>query len=145
MASLKELAQHSEVFFLKHWDKSSSLVPPEWRCNWSWSGSVPYHDKAGIYALFDTNGDVVYVGLGASRGGGPYVEHGISRRLLAHVITPDKRKGRGIFRPRDNWAEIADIGALGFPSEYSYLAPALEDYLIGILNPPRNSMKKRKA
>lgn len=145
MATINDLIQHSNVFFEKHWDSSSSLQPLEWKCDWQWAGSVPYHDMAGIYALFDSAGDLVYVGLGASRGGGLYNEHGISRRLLAHVIAPDRSRGRGFYKPKDNWVEVADIGAVGFPAKYSYLAPALEDYLIGKLNPTRNSMKKHKA
>ena len=145
MATINDLVQHSNIFFEKHWDKSSSLQPLEWKCKWSWAGSVPYHERAGVYALFDAADNVVYVGLGASRGGGPYKEHGISRRLLAHVIAPDRSKGRGFYKPKDNWAEVTDIGTIGFPTKYSYLAPALEDYLIGILTPPRNRMKKHKT
>lgn len=145
MATINDLIQQSNKFFQKHWDKSSSLQPLEWKHKWPWSGSVPYHNLAGVYALFDAAGNVVYVGLGASRGGGLYKEHGISRRLLAHVIAPDRSKGSGFYKPKDNWAEVTDIGAIGFPTAYSYLAPALEDFLIGILNPPRNSVKKRKA
>lgn len=103
---------------------------------------MPYHNKGGVYALFDANGNIVYVGLGASRGGGIYMEHGISRRLLAHVIASDRSRGAGYYVPRKAWSEVADIGAIGFPKEYAYLAPALEDYLIGKLNPPRNSVKR---
>lgn len=144
MTTIDDVVNYSNVFFEKHWDKSSPLQAPEWKCNWQWVGSVPYHDMAGVYALFEAAGNLVYVGLGASRGGGIYNEHGISRRLLAHVIAPDPSKGRGFYKPKDKFADVTNIGAIGFPSEYSYLAPALEDYLIGMLNPPQNSVKKRK-
>lgn len=72
MATINDVIQHSNVFFEKHWDRSSSLPPLEWKCDWQWAGSVPHHKRAGVYALFDAAGDLVYVGLGASRGGGLY-------------------------------------------------------------------------
>jgi hypothetical protein len=36
---------------------------------------------------------------------------------------------------------VVDLGAIGFPEKLTYLAPALEDYLIGMINPPRNVTK----
>lgn len=104
-------------------------------------GSVP--QQGGVYALFDGDKNIVYIGLGISRGGGIYKECGISKRLLAHVITRDHDKGGGSYKPQEKWGEVVDIGAIGFPGEYAYLAAALEDYLIGDLNPPRNRVKKR--
>lgn len=142
MPKLIEIISATNDFFSRHWDKSSDIGPYAWLNNWTWNTSVPHHDKSGVYALLDESGEVVYIGLGASRGGGIYKEHGISRRLLAHVITTDKERGRGTYKPRDNWKEVVDIAAIGFPSIYSYLAPALEDYLIGLFNPVRNSIKK---
>jgi len=53
VANLKDVEHRSDVFFKKHWDRSSSIPPPKWKCNWSWVGSVPYYNRAGIYALFD--------------------------------------------------------------------------------------------
>lgn len=145
MTTFARLKEITEEFFRRHWDSSSSHPAPTWKNEWPWEGSVPYHNKGGVYALFDANGNVVYVGLGASRGGGIYKEHGISRRLLAHVIASDPSKGAGHYVPRKAWNEVADIGAIGFQKEYVYLAPALEDYLISELNPPRNRIKKMKT
>ncbi len=83
----------------------------------------------------------MYVGLGISKGGGKHDEHGISRRLTAHVIRTNREKGRGHYRPQDNWQDVKDIGAIGFPPDYTYLAASLEDFLIRKIKPPRNSAK----
>ncbi|GAA5214665.1 GIY-YIG nuclease family protein [Corallincola platygyrae] len=143
MPTFNDLKEATDVFFKRHWDKSSHTQPYEWVANWPWRGSVPHHDKAGVYALIDGEGEIVYVGLGASRGGGLYKEHGISRRLLSHVITTDTAKGRGNYKPKPKWQGVVDIAAIGFSPNFSYLAPALEDYLIGELEPKRNKVKKK--
>ena len=138
-----ELQKYTKEFFERHWFINSNIEPPTWKIGWPWHGSVPYHDKGGVYALFSEEGEVLYIGLGTSSGGGPYDEHGISRRLIAHVIQTNKEKGRGHYVPQEKWKDVKDIGAVGFPGEYSYLAAALEDFLIRKLTPSRNSVKKR--
>lgn len=143
MTDFNTLKKSTDEFFNRHWNVSSEHEVPTWKNGWPWQGSVPYHNKGGVYALFDSQGAIVYIGLGASRGGGIYKEHGISRRLLAHVITTDKVKGKGYYVPRKAWGDVRDIAAIGFPKEYKYLAPALEDYLIGELNPTRNKTKTK--
>lgn len=37
---------------------------------------------------------------------------------------------------------VDNMGTLGFPKELNYLATALEDYLIGRLNPSENMLKR---
>lgn len=141
MANYDDLISSSNVFFKIHWATTHLGTPPEWRNDWAWEGSVPHHDKGGVYALFDKNSDVIYVGLGASRGGGIYKEHGIARRLLSHVIKRDPEKGTGYYIPKEKWSEVYFIGAIGFSDEYTYLAPSLEDFLIRKISPPRNITK----
>lgn len=142
MTTLKEIEQATLDFFERHWDKSSSTKPMHWKSNWPWKGSVPYHDKAGVYALINEDGVVIYIGLGASIGNNTYPDHGISRRLVSHVLRTDRTKGNGHYVPHKNWLEVRDIGAIGFPTEYAYLAPALEDFLIRKFKPVRNNTKK---
>lgn len=135
-----ELLQLSGEFFDRHWSTSEGIEIPTWKNNWGWQGSVPYHNKGGVYALLDKDNTVIYVGLGVSRGNNLYKEHGISRRLLAHVISTDKSKGSGHYIPKQKWSEVRDIAAIGFPKEYCYLAPALEHFLIERISPVRNSI-----
>tara|TARA_R110002126_G_scaffold161549_13_gene309411 strand:+ start:473 stop:910 length:438 start_codon:yes stop_codon:yes gene_type:complete len=133
-----DLVQLTGQFFERHWDKAENVELPVWKNNWGWQSSVPYHNKGGVYALIDKDEAVIYVGLGVSRGNQLYKEHGISRRLLSHVIATDKSKGRGYYTPKQKWTEVIDIAAIGFPKEFCYLAPALEHFLIERISPVRN-------
>ena len=142
MSSIESLIEHTNRFFDLHWPAALDYPRPEWRSDWNWQGSVPHHDKRGVYCLFDDAGHILYIGLGASVGRGEREGFGISRRLLAHVITTDKTKGRGHYVPKQSWVDVSSLAAIGFPNEYSYLALALEDYLIDKLSPPRNRSKK---
>ncbi|GHU49817.1 hypothetical protein AGMMS50289_26740 [Betaproteobacteria bacterium] len=49
--------------------------------------------------------------------------------------------------PRKRWLALGVdlLATIGFPPEYNYLALALEDYLIGELNPSENSAKRKPA
>ena len=133
--SLVELTAN---FFHLHWNNHLLGDCPTWL---TWDnflfGSVPNHAHAGCYAvLFGEN--LGYVGLGASRGGGIYVEHGISRRLTRNVIQPDRARGRDWSKLRDRYADATAICTIGLPSA-NYLAASLETYLIRSLFPPMNS------
>lgn len=54
-------------------------------------------------------------------------------------------RGEEWYAPRIRWSDVASIGTIGFPAEDNYLAPALEDYLITSLNPPKKKMKNKRA
>lgn len=138
------LADATKRFFSIHWGMGEQA--PEWDFSWEWRGAVPNYLLGGLYAVF-SKGKLVYVGLGASNGGGIYKDRGISRRLLAHVIqicTSDSSKS---YEPKDRWKalDVDLIATIGFPAEVNYLACALEDYLIGVLNPPENQMKRKSG
>lgn len=145
MTKIQDIEKATKEFFARHWYNAENIEPMVWKYGWRWEGSVPYHDKGGVYALLDEMGEVIYIGLGASIGNPTYPEHGISRRLLAHVLVADKDKGRGYYKPHENWLEVRDIAAVGFPKEYAYLAPALEDFLIRKFSPIRNQTKKERV
>ena len=139
MSSFIKLKQSTDEFFQRHW--SSASLPcqrPDWKV---WEnflyGSVPNHDLGGCYVLFSGD-ELLYVGLGASRGGGPYPNHGISRRLTKHVIESDPQRGGDRSRLREPWNNVNAIFTIGFPNECAYLAAALEAFLIRELNPPSN-------
>lgn len=142
MDSITRLNAETQKFFSLHWGLSDKA--PEWNFSWNWCGDVPNYQLGGLYAIF-RNGSLLYVGLGASKGAGIYKDRGISRRLLSHVIQIC-RTGASTYEPQERWKTCqADLVAtIGFPAEYNYLACALEDYLIGKLNPPENQMKKER-
>jgi len=80
------LVADTQAFFNHHWSTDSLGPTPEWE---AWStfllGSVPKYNEGGCYALF-VEDELVYIGLGASKGGGLYLKSGISRRLMSHVL-----------------------------------------------------------
>ena len=142
MANKTDLLKYTTQFFDLHW--GLDVDRPEWDFSWDWNGAVPNYLLGGVYALF--NGDnLLYIGLGSSRGGGIYKDRGISRRLMSHVYlrTPNTETG---YMPRERWEKLGvnKVATIGFQQELNYLAPALEDYLIGKLNPEENSMKRSK-
>ncbi|MYN15079.1 hypothetical protein GSY71_18255 [Pusillimonas sp. TS35] len=143
MTTSSEIEKLTDVFFERHWSTHLGPERPTWKFGWNWQGSVPYHNKGGVYALMDGAGHVVYIGLGASLGGGGYKGYGISNRLLGHVLTRDRPQDKEAYLPRTRWSEVASIGAIGFPLEFNYLAPALEDYLIRATNPPKKKQKNK--
>ena len=94
----------------------------------------PNFQLGGLYALF--SGDkLLYIGLGASKGGGIYKDRGISRRLLAHVLEIAPKNSPLSYVPQDRWKDLQVdlVATIGFPEDRNYLACALEDYLIGKL------------
>src|SRR5690606_1694229 len=89
-AGMQELMAATGSFFDLHWNTTAIGVPPVWE---PWAtfleGSVPNYQYGGCYALF-VESELVYIGVGVSRGGGLYPQHGISRRLMAHVLRSDR-------------------------------------------------------
>lgn len=142
--NLDALRTSTGRFFELHWPtKELGAEPPSWLGPYQFTGETPYPKAGGCYALFNGS-SLRYVGLGASRGGGAYVEHGIARRLMSHVMRADKTKGRFVYMPRKGWEHITAVYTIGFPLQASYLAPALEDFLIGELGPPDNRAKRKE-
>ena len=141
-ATVEALRRETGQFFRRHWNVDAcGCNPPEWRSTPArFTGSVPCHDMGGCYALVE-GGVVVYIGLGASHGGGLYPEHGISRRLLKHAIRQDSE---GRCEPQTKWSSVTEIWTIGFGHDLKYIALALEDYLIGSLGPRENAAKKRR-
>lgn len=141
MPTKLDLVISTEQFFKRHW--GMELMHPQWDFAWDWSGPVPNYLLGGAYSLF--SGDkLLYIGLGASRGGGIYQDRGISRRLMAHVLKSAPKNSNVGYVLHDRWehSRVDKIATIGFPKECDYLAPALEDYLIGQLNPPENIVKR---
>lgn len=134
---LGDLEASTEVFFRRHWLDLENGEAPRW-LNWLpfLYGSVPNFQHGGCYALF-VHDVLVYVGKGSSRGSGIYVDHGISRRLMAHVYCSAKKPDRRQLQLRQSWSDITALHTIGLPNR-EYLAPALEGFLIRSLLPARN-------
>jgi hypothetical protein len=131
---IDDLLPETQSFFDLHWVEGVEV--PVWKYKWDWNSSLPNCNLGGVYALLDGDGEIVYIGLGASAKGS-----GLSVRIVSHVIknNPDKTPE---YIPQEKWEDIQDIATIGFPLEYQYMALALEDYLINKLKPKRNMRKK---
>lgn len=135
---LDRLEAATSKFFSLHWSRETLGEPPGWdRWKTFLLGSVPNYEQGGCYALFDQAG-LSYIGLGASKGGGLYVSHGISRRLMAHVLRLDRAQSAYHSKLVSNWEGTTAIFTIGM-AKAEYLAAALETFLIRELSPPRNS------
>ncbi len=143
--AMSTIEESTKDFFHRHWQNSFGQTP-EWSAHWSITsqGPIPNGDKQGCYCLYE-NSDLVYVGLGVSRGSGLYKEHGIGKRLYSHVVAVDHSRsaenGKGFYKPREKWSAVTHIRTIGFPSGYGYLAPALELFL---LNQPLGAQLKNR-
>jgi hypothetical protein len=128
--TLDEVISTTSVYFARHWNASAiGKNPPEWQGWHEFKGSAPNYHLGGCYTLFE-GGELQYIGLGASRGSGLYLGHGISRRLKAHVLQNDWEKGPEWLKPRPRWPSITSIYTIGFDDDNVHVAPSLETFLI---------------
>lgn len=146
MPTKRDLLRCTDTFFSRHWAEDLGAWPT-WNDTWDLKGSMPYHTLGGVYCLL-SYGRVVYVGVGVSRGGIKYPGgFGLSRRVANHVVRRAKIQTGKVYEIRSIWLErkVDEIVAIGFPSDFSYLALALEDYLICELKPQYNRKRKRDS
>ncbi|HFD32907.1 MAG TPA: hypothetical protein ENJ28_09420 [Gammaproteobacteria bacterium] len=131
----EELKKYTNEFFEKHWCiQKIQAPPPQWSQEYYLKGCMPNHDKQGVYA-FLTEKEVIYIGVGASRGSGRYRGHGLGKRIQGYT----RCIGKDLYEATDQKLKDADsIVTLGFEQEYSYLALALESFLISRLSPKYN-------
>ena len=114
-------------------------TPPVWNFDWNWIGAVPNYDRGGVYALF-AGEKLLYIGKGVSRGGGLYVNRGLSARLQTHVCKVAPPGSAVSYVPRPAWAAhgLDLIATLGFDKDRNYLAHSLESFLISNIDTPEN-------
>lgn len=138
-----ELITQTEEFFSMHWGIEENS--PSWDFSWGLTGPVPNYLLGGVYALLKGE-KVIYIGLGASRGGGIYHNRGLSRRLMSHVCRSAPNESKYDYVLMERWVKLGvdKVATIGFPENRNYLAVALEDFLIGNIKPIENTAKKHK-
>ena len=134
-----QLIKSTNLFFTRHW--SEEISAPIWDFSWRFQGAIPNYLLGGVYALLRGE-EVVYLGLGISKGGGIYKDRGISRSLQSHVYKRDDTPTGYTLKPHWRDKGITTVATLGFDQDRSYLAPALENFLINSLRPSSNTMNK---
>ncbi|MBW1732720.1 MAG: hypothetical protein JRJ75_17950 [Deltaproteobacteria bacterium] len=144
IVTIDQIQKVTDEFLGRHWhlNQLDTTEVPAWKGPYSFFGNVPNGDKQGCYALINGN-EVVYIGLGISRGYGTYEGHGIGARLNNHVLKWDRNRPpkdkRRFYMPRKYWKDkLTGIHTIGFPRRYGYMACALEAFLISELPIPLN-------
>jgi hypothetical protein len=91
MPSIKDVERETKVFLARHWqiEKLDTDEVPFWSRAYSFQGTCPNQDRPGCYALLDDK-EVIYIGVGASRGHGIYEGCGLGHRLNGY--SAQKRK-----------------------------------------------------
>jgi len=140
-ASIENLKILTSEFFHKHWNNSViEKLPPMWSELYTFEGSLPNFDKQGVYA-FVKGRAITYIGVGASSNGvGRYAGHGLGKRFQSYSKVENDRHV-----PKDS--RLIDAGAMitiGFLPEHSYLAYALEMFLIGRMETEHNVNRPSK-
>lgn len=134
--SMKYLKKHTRDFFKLHWNDQHIEIPaPKWSKEWTLSGAAPNYDKQGVYA-FVKEGEIIYIGSGASRGKKGYEGHGLGARIGGYVRVTKE----GQYRAHDKRLEEAGaLVTIGFPPGYGHIAIALEYYLLARIPTKHNS------
>lgn len=117
-----------------------------WSIQWKFRGEIPNQDKQGVYAFLNDAKEVIYIGVGASKGDGIYEGAGLGRRLsrIWQVSKDSKEDSDGIklYEPTDKYSYIDSIVTFAFDTKEWYLAYALEYYLISKMKPEKNRVGK---
>src|SRR5690606_6946554 len=113
------------------------------KSEWDFNGTIHNHDKQGCYALIKNN-EIIYIGVGISKGSGIYKNHGLGYRLKRYLkVNKNLQQNPNKYLPTENWQELTGILTIGFPNEHFCLASALEIYLVYHLNPIQNKNLKK--
>jgi hypothetical protein len=143
------LKQQTRTFLRRHWDPELLDAPhPSWSRPWQFQGGIPNHRLPGCYALL--RGDkVIYIGSGTGKGKERYKGSGLGSRLQVYCsrdfsVKATDPAGRQ-YKPTARAKGITALVTIGFDARYSYLADALEAFLIDRLHPEGNTIGRRWA
>jgi hypothetical protein len=146
MSRFTQLKEQTDQFFERHWSSRIQQSPPSLSERWHFQGGIPNQEEGGCYALLNEDDEILYIGVGAGKGQDRYPGAGLGSRpqriWRKHPETPRTPEGISLYAPTENWKSTAAVVTIGFHSEYSYLAYALEAYLIKELGPPLNHKGK---
>lgn len=135
MPSIENLKSLTAEFFCRHWNEAIiGSAPPIWSDRYEFIGSLPNHDKQGVYAFVNHKNEVTYIGVATSQGGGPYRGHGLGKRFQAYA-----RVINDAHSPTDSrLKEAGGMVTIGFSTNHAYIANALELFLLGRLDTAHN-------
>lgn len=134
--SFENLKEFTTEFFSRHWNEAIlGSTPPAWSERYEFVGSLPNHDRQGVYAFITAKNVVTYIGVATSKGGERYRGHGLGKRFQAYTRVVD-----GAHSPTDaRLSEAGGMVTIGFSIEHAYIANALELFLLGRLQTEHNT------
>ena len=102
-----------------------------------WPNGYPFADKFGVYVMYSKEMELIYIGK-ASIG---Y----LGSRVSAYFGYLEPRNRSSGCKIRDEWSKDPYyIYCLAVPDDSPFEAAALEEYLIGIFQPPENKTGIRR-
>lgn len=112
--------------------KEAKTIPTQLQ----WPDTWPNSGKAGVYAIFSTDGSIVYIGKSS-------MNSFLGARLSNYFgYAPDKKS---CMIKGGDWSIHPEfIVTIGVPDSMTWEAPALEEYLIQQLNPELNKQGRTK-
>lgn len=141
-----DLKKESDEFLKLHWNQEKiniELKENQWDwMPWKLSGEIPNGKEQGCYALL-SNENVIYIGVGASRGSGIYAGCGLGARVTKYfrlIKGQDCPIGKRVYEPAEKLKgeNITEVLTIGFPKHYGYLSLALESFLLNRLETALN-------
>ncbi|MGI9228377.1 MAG: GIY-YIG nuclease family protein [Gammaproteobacteria bacterium] len=102
-----------------------------------WPDEWPNSERAGVYAIFDEDRQLLYVGKAS-------MSNYLYARLGEHFYSDENRSCRIRKQKWKEWKFIPKyVLTVGVPDTMKFEAPAIEEYLIWELNPTYNGQGKR--
>ena len=127
-----------EEFLSKFQDQLPRPQIHELKIDWydlnkDWPKPWPDGNKPGIYVFIDQNEQLQYVGkASAGRTLRIRLRAYFGKDRVGNLVRKEKKKTKT--------AGTRYVGLLGLPPEHGFEAPAIEEYLITHLSPPRNKV-----
>lgn len=100
----------------------------------SWPDRWPNADKRGVYLMLGDDDAVLYVGKASA-------DSYLGARLAAYFRYGEDRRCKFIY---EDWCPRYVV-TIAVPDDSSFEAPALEEFLIRELRPPRNTLGNTRS
>ncbi len=103
-----------------------------------WPDQYPNSEKRGVYIVFGEGYKLLYVGKASAKGCmherlGKYFQYNNRKDKFFRIVAPGKRSGLRSWTSPPKY-----VVTIAVPDMMSFEAPALEEYLIPLLQPPDN-------
>lgn len=137
MTTMRQYRNRIRKYERGHLNREPRLEPVRYDLlsDWKLDLMLPYAEEKGVYAFFNKNDELLYVGKASHNSS-------LGHRVCSYFYAKPDSCGA---KPRHPWAEKGRPRyALITATDFAFEAPSLEEYLIEALQPPENTMGKRR-